>query len=398
MKRRLSLLRPRADWIAVLDAVYASTDDHGRWGRDLVDTFRRVFTCGDGIGLMVVEVDEDCRSVRLAQHLPPSASIAGDEEVAALGTFPLPVQRAFFFPPTMVTSHSELEQGFDGPSVEMLSAWRRRWGLEDALGVVTHPEPGVSAILYAALDRRTSLERDERRRLTQLGLHFENAVRLRRNPRIARGVLELGGGVRLEDSARGDARVLLEEMKKVEMAHVGRRRVEAADALELWRALVAGRYSLVPRTIGGRREYLVLENAPRAQKIRALTPREVEVLSSAARGVPGKLVAYGLGLSEPAISSALRSCATKLGVANRMELLRIAAMLSQDPRMQASDETLTAAEAEVLQLLRDGLSNEQIARLRMRSVRTIANQVASLLRKTRSPSRRALLATSPTTS
>ena len=41
--------------------------------------------------------------------------------------------------------------------------------------------------------------------------------------------------------------------------------------------------------------------------------------------------------------------------------------------------------------LQHGLSNEQIAAIRSRSVRTIANQVASLLRKTKSGSRRDLL-------
>lgn len=53
-------------------------------------------------------------------------------------------------------------------------------------------------------------------------------------------------------------------------------------------------------------------------------------------------------------------------------------------------EVATAAEAEVLELLERGLSNERIAALRRRSVRTIANQMASLLRKTGATSRRQL--------
>ena len=135
----------------------------------------------------------------------------------------------------------------------------------------------------------------------------------------------------------------------------------------------------------------MLENTPHSQEMRALSQREVDVLSMAARGMPTKLVAYGLGLSSGTVSSALGRAASKLGLATRIELLRLAATLAHDPRASALPATLTSAESEVLALLREGLSNEQIARMRSRSVRTVANQVASLLRKTKRPSRRALI-------
>lgn len=46
-----------------------------------------------------------------------------------------------------------------------------------------------------------------------------------------------------------------------------------------------------------------------------------------------------------------------------------------------ADVGLTAAEREIAQFVRDGLSNQAIAELRGGSVRTVANQVASVLRK-----------------
>jgi DNA-binding CsgD family transcriptional regulator len=96
------------------------------------------------------------------------------------------------------------------------------------------------------------------------------------------------------------------------------------------------------------------------------------------------------------VSTALARAASKLGLATHLELLRLAATLSHDPRSRALPPTLTRAETEVLALLRDGLSNHEIARIRSRSVRTIANQVAALLHKTESPSRRALVAEAST--
>jgi DNA-binding CsgD family transcriptional regulator len=169
-------------------------------------------------------------------------------------------------------------------------------------------------------------------------------------------------------------------------------REQHEGALDLWTALVGGRYSLVGRDEGTSRRYLVLENSPHSKAMRALTAREIDVLSMSARGLSTKLVAYGLGLSPGTVSTALARAAAKLGLSTRLELLRLAATITHDPRSNALPATLTAAESEVLALLREGMSNEQIARTRSRSVRTVVNQVASLLRKTKSESRRALVA------
>ena len=53
---------------------------------------------------------------------------------------------------------------------------------------------------------------------------------------------------------------------------------------------------------------------------------------------------------------------------------------------------LTPAERDVLKLLCAGLSNEAIAKARGRSLRTVANQVASILKRTNCASRRAVVA------
>jgi DNA-binding CsgD family transcriptional regulator len=133
-------------------------------------------------------------------------------------------------------------------------------------------------------------------------------------------------------------------------------------------------------------------NARTLRQVRALTRREVDVLELASTGLSNKLCGYALGLSPAAISMALTNAAQKLGALTQLELLRVAALLAHDPRADTDETSLTAAEHEILALLRQGLSNADIAAQRGRSVRTIANQVASLLEKTRQPSRRALIA------
>lgn len=57
-----------------------------------------------------------------------------------------------------------------------------------------------------------------------------------------------------------------------------------------------------------------------------------------------------------------------------------------------SVEVLTAAERGVVELVGRGATNQEIARIRKTSTRTVANQIASILRKLDLPSRVAIAA------
>ncbi|MEO8800004.1 MAG: helix-turn-helix transcriptional regulator, partial [Polyangiaceae bacterium] len=188
------------------------------------------------------------------------------------------------------------------------------------------------------------------------------------------------------------SRLLLAHAERVERAR-DRRGTDPNAVVDLWPALVAGHLSLVERGTGRSRRYLVVENGTGAQATRALTSAEIDVLAHASRGLSSKLISYALGISSSAVSMRLASAASKIGASSRLELVRLAAMVTRDPRAGVMGATtLTAAERDVLELLQHGLSNAQIAKIRSRSVRTIANQVASLLKKTNSHTRRAMLA------
>jgi DNA-binding NarL/FixJ family response regulator len=63
------------------------------------------------------------------------------------------------------------------------------------------------------------------------------------------------------------------------------------------------------------------------------------------------------------------------------------AVFSWDVATPPAAPDLTPAEQEVLRLVGEGASNQAIARARATSVRTVANQVASLLRKLGASSR-----------
>jgi DNA-binding NarL/FixJ family response regulator len=126
-----------------------------------------------------------------------------------------------------------------------------------------------------------------------------------------------------------------------------------------------------------------------------LSGREIEVLVLASRGEPLKAVGYDLGLSESTIACHLRECARKLGVGNRLDLIRITQLLT---RTQADRihhvpleqhpyallcvdvptgvrTALTAAQRQVVTLALHGLSDREIARTRNTAVSTVANQL-----------------------
>jgi DNA-binding CsgD family transcriptional regulator len=388
------LLRPRADWVRILEAAYEPGADDATWAREVVDSARHIFQCDDRVSMQVVEHDAECVAMSTRFNVATDREWARAATQTRIEDFPFGAQgfRTFFYPSSMVLAQTELDASLEPDQRAFMASFRQSVGVKDLVGIVVHPAPGVVLVLSCGFDRRVMPTRHERSLLSQIGLHLESAYRLRSRPEVVKGTLTLKGANALWTSDAHPEGAIAEQARRIEHSLTKKGRGQHEGALDLWTALIAGRYSLVSRGGAGTRRYLVLENTPHSQPMRALTEREVDVLSLSARGIPTKLVSYGLGLATSTVSSTLARAASKLGLSTRLELLRLAATLARDPRSCALAETLTAAEGEVLALLREGLSNEQIAQARSRSVRTVANQVASLLRKTRSPSRRALIA------
>lgn len=205
---------------------------------------------------------------------------------------------------------------------------------------------------------------NDRDLLARLGLHLEGSLRVRLRPGRVRGYVGTSG-----------------------LASIGPTPLSRA---EVWSGLAEGAVSLVPRSTPSGTELVIVEVRPAASS-RALAADEREVLRLFARGSTSKRIGVELGLSQPMVSRCLNRAAAKIGVTSTRELLVVVSRLGPlDPAPGAPVVTLTPAELEVLALVRNGLTNAAIAQQRVRSRRTVANQLASLLRKTGSDSRRAL--------
>jgi DNA-binding NarL/FixJ family response regulator len=102
------------------------------------------------------------------------------------------------------------------------------------------------------------------------------------------------------------------------------RRTDPDEATALWRALVAGRWTLVERIDRDGKRFLVARaNPPGAKEPLALTLPERRVAALLAMSHSQKLISYELDLAPATVSQIARSALKKLGVSSRGELVRL---------------------------------------------------------------------------
>jgi len=374
------------DWVRAIEAAYAPARNDDAWGKHVLDAAEPLFPNAQ-LGFHAITHSADCRTIHCEFATGTFSAEQIEPMVSGIGVDGL---RVFYYPDTPVRTAAENLRSLDARVSAYWKGILEGSRIADALGLITEPAPGAPMVFWAGFDKTQTVTREHRARLTQLALHLETAYRLRRSPEVVRAVVRTDGKVLHHEEGAPSPALLERQAANIERARSNRRR-RGADAMDLWTTLVAGKVSFVERTEGSRRHYLVVENAPARQSFRAFTPSELDIVGYAARGLTTKEIAYALGVSAATVSVRLAHAATKVGLASRMELVRLAAIFTHDPRARFDDGELTAAERDVLELLRQGLSNRAIAERRSRSVRTIANQVARLLQKLKAPSRRALV-------
>jgi len=207
-----------------------------------------------------------------------------------------------------------------------------RHGVGDLVAMNDVDPRGVGAMLVIPDQRRNHSYRTQQtwRRVIA---HVSAASRLRSTLAAAVGanadlssqaeaVLSASGRVEHATGpaeARGARESLREALVRMDRARS--RRADPEECVELWRGLVAGRWSVVEHfESDGKRYYLAHKNDVELAAHRALTPREEQVLGYAERGHSNKLIAYSLGLSISTVSTLLSKARRKLG--KSLELLR----------------------------------------------------------------------------
>jgi len=204
----------------------------------------------------------------------------------------------------------------------------RQLGFADALMVhAVDPDGGIGILSPRALEQTVSARDVARWQRTTA--HMASALRLRRRIEQEKvedeAVLSPSGsllhatGVAKQADARERLRIAARAMDR---ARGPLRRNDPQEALELWRALCAGRWSLVDRFESDGRRYLIAHrNQPSLPNLRGLSQREASVAAFAQLGQSNKEIAYTLGLSPSSVATHLSGALRKLGLPSRAALV-----------------------------------------------------------------------------
>jgi DNA-binding CsgD family transcriptional regulator len=216
-------------------------------------------------------------------------------------------------------------------------------GIGDIQALNACDPTGFGCSLNFRLSHRCKISPRTRALWSRIGAHVASGYRMRRHLDSADpiegadAVLEPGGELAHaagEATSRSARDRLRDAVRHIEHARGQMRRSDPQEAVQLWRGLVDGRWSLLDCfDTDGRRYVVARRNDPSTDDPRALTPRERQIAGYVEMGHSNKLIAYELGLTPSAVSRHIASSAAKLGARTRTELVAALAR-SRGPKGQ----------------------------------------------------------------
>jgi DNA-binding CsgD family transcriptional regulator len=310
------MVRASSTLIELTEAVYDLETEDAAWIPNLLRVGLPLLDRGLGVAAAAYTLNPNAPDFVVHQKFScggPPDLVARVDRVA--GEWPREVY-AKLMQPGIVATLSELTK--DHP--EVLEAYGRHVaGCRDVLGMTAVDPNG--------------LERDVWK---MLGAHLAAGHRLRRAvvagqeprdlPHNAEAVID-PTRLKLTDATgaaenKDAAKALRDAAVQIDHARGKLRKSDPAAAIEMWKSLTDGRWSLVDWFDSDRRRFvLALPNTPKVVDPRGLSERESLVATYAVQGDSGKLIGYRLGISKSLVSTALKGAMRKLGVKTRAQLV-----------------------------------------------------------------------------
>jgi DNA-binding CsgD family transcriptional regulator len=334
----------RGDLVSVIEAAYRLDGDDGTWLARLVDRAARA-GLDRGLGTCGMFYELDGERVRVSS---PVARGTPDGAVDALRMLEAEVSSDITYRfikdataavggrATCATMSSRLQMGKHMRDLDVHQRFLAPLGIVDFMSVAaTEPASPTSGTLLgclvgAPLPEVTGVRRPEAVAWSRVAAHMAAGMRLRRarrtsNPDDGDAVLTPGGRVEhAGDSTDVSLAALKEAAKSMTRARGNSRHVDPPGAVEAWKALVSGRWTLLDHfDHDGKRYVVAVRNDPQVPAFGDLSAREAQVVAYAAQGHANKLIAYELGIAPSTVAMHLSTAGAKLGAKSRVELIRV---------------------------------------------------------------------------
>jgi DNA-binding CsgD family transcriptional regulator len=314
-----------ADAVSVLEAAYAITLPEREWVAQLAAAFYEAFPLGDGC----MSYAYDASGSRLETRSTATArlAVAGEIVDQVHESVPEQLMAALYDPSPRVALASEIidrerhRELWDAVANSLMP------GVKDFVGIRAGGPDRRGLLVAFPVRKELDFSPPRRDLLTHVAAHVAAAFRLR----VEDEPFELGGASAIldeaahvqhlaDDEARAGSGEIVDAVLRMKAAKT--RRVDGNQSVAEWRALVAGRWSVIDYADrDGKRFVVARRNQPYGRNRLAITDTERQVLAHAALGYSNKLIAYELGLAMSTVSVHLRRGLAKLGLKNRTELI-----------------------------------------------------------------------------
>lgn len=326
--------KAKLDPLQIVEAAYRVDVSDEAWLRGVAEAARPYLDQGFGLAAFeFVRKDDEPPRVLQSQHLWMPEPLAEVYPKLFANMDPELRKRPFKMGPC-VTGSQMMGMRQEFAELPLMKAGLQRFGMFDSLWITATDPTGCGCGFHAGRPKIAWASATELKRWGQLAAHLSSAVRLRHRLRIAEAPAEATATFdpngKLHDAA-GDAgestvrEVLRRAVLTVEKVRGRERHRDPDGALESWRALVVGRWSLIDQVEHDGKRYIVArQNEPRAGGPKSLSEREKQVIGFAKLGHHNKLIAYELGIAASTVRVLLSRAASKLGVSSRGELIAAA--------------------------------------------------------------------------
>lgn len=328
----------RGDLVSVIEAAYRLDGDDGTWLARLVDRSARA-GLDRGLGTCGMFYTFDGDRVKVSSPVArgtPAGSIEAlrmlEAEVSSEITYQFikDVTAAAGGRATCATMSSRLQMGKHVRDLDVHQRFLAPLGIADFMSVAATEPSGIGCLVGAPLPEVTGVKRPEATAWSRVAAHMAAGMRLRRarrtsSPEETDTILTPGGRVEQAGSS-SDASLdaLKEAAKSMARARGSSRHADPPGAVEAWKALVSGRWTLIDHfDHDGKRYIVAVRNEPQVPAFAELSPREAQVVAYAAQGHANKLIAYELGIAPSTVAMHLSTAGGKLGAKTRVELIRV---------------------------------------------------------------------------